>query len=99
MDISNVVSAGALGYIVGLVSVGFIGLLVGVRLGAKSAVSPPPTEQEQLIAAVRVLRRHHEQAALAKMQAAGAQLWSPDADRVAELSYRAPVDAADEVRP
>ena len=99
MDISNVVSAGALGYIVGLLSVGFIALLVGVRLGARSAVSPPPTEQEELIAAVRVLRRHHEQAALAKMQAAGAQLWSPDADRVAELSYGAPVDAADKVRP
>ena len=44
MDISNFVSAGALGYIVGLLSVGFIGLLVGVRLGARSTVSPPPSE-------------------------------------------------------
>ena len=99
MDISNVVSAGALGYIVGLLSVGFIGLLVGVRLGARSTVSPPPSEQEELVAALRVLRRHHEQSALAKMQAAGAELWSPDPDRVAQLSYGAPVDAADEMRP
>lgn len=99
MDISNFVSAGALGYIVGLLSVGFIGLLVGVRLGARSTVSPPPSEQEELVAALRVLRRHHEQSALAKMQAAGAELWSPDPDRVAELSYGVPVDAADKVRP
>lgn len=98
MDISNVVSAGTLGYIVGLLSVGFIGLLVGARLGARAMASPPPSEEEQLVAALRVLRRHHEQSALAKMQAAGAQLWSPDPDRVAELSYGAPVDAPDEVR-
>lgn len=99
MDISNFVSAGALGYIVGLLGVGLIGLLVGARLGARSTVNPPPSEQEQLVAALRVLRRHHEQSALAKMQAAGAELWSPDPDRVAELSYGAPVDAADKVRP
>lgn len=99
MDISNIVSAGALGYIVGLFSVGLIGLLVGVRLGAGATVSTPPSEDEQLVAALRVLRRHHEQSALAKMQAAGAELWSPDPGRVAELSYGAPVDAADEMRP
>lgn len=99
MDGSHVVSLGALGYAIGLFSVGFIALLVGARLGARAAVRPPPSEQEQLIEAVRVLRRHHEQAALAKMQAAGAELWSPDPERVAELSYGARGDAQDAARP
>lgn len=99
MDGSTVVSLGALGYAIGLLSVGVIALLVGVRLGAKAMVIPPPTEQEQLVAALRVLRRHHEQAALTEMQAAGAELWSPDPDRVAELSYGARIDAAGEPRP
>lgn len=99
MDGSNVVSLGALGYAIGLFSVGVIALLVGVRLGAKSTLSPPPSEQEQLATALRVLRRHHEQAALAEMQAAGAELWSPDPERVAELSYGARIDAQGDARP
>lgn len=99
MDASNVVSLGMLGYFVGLLGVGVIALLVGIRLGAKSTIAAPPSEQEQLVQALRILRRHHEQAALAEMQAAGAQLWSPDAERLAELSYGAKIDAQGDPRP
>lgn len=99
MDASNVVSLGMLGYVVGLLGVGVIALLVGIRLGAKSAVTAPPSEQEQLVQALRLLRRYHEQAALAKMQAAGAELWSPDAERLAELSFGPKIDAQADPRP
>jgi hypothetical protein len=99
MDASNVVSLGVLGYVVGLLSVGVIALLVGIRLGAKSTIAAPPSEQEQLVQALRILRRHYEQAALAEMQAAGAQLWSPDVERLAELSYGAKIDAQGDPRP
>lgn len=83
------ISPAALGYVVGLLTVGVIALLVGIRLGAHTKVQTPPSDEEQVAAALGVLRRHLERKALADMQAAGGPLWAPDPDRVAELSYGA----------
>lgn len=88
------VSPTALGYLLGLLGVGVVSLVVGLRLGARSQAAPPPSEAEQLSAAVALLRRYFEKKALADLEASGAQLWSPDPDRVADLSYGLVRDAS-----
>lgn len=89
------ISPAALGYVVALLTVGVIALLVGIRLGAHTTkVQAPLSDEEQVTAALGVLRRHLERKALADMQAAGRPLWTPDPDRVAELSYGAETDVS-----
>ena len=85
----DVMSPIVLAYVLGLLSVGITALLVGIRIGARTRPAPVKSEEEQVAAAFGVLRRHMEKKALAEMQAQGGPIWSPDPDRVAELSYGA----------
>lgn len=89
----EVLSSGILGYGLGLFVVALCALLAGIRLGARTQASSPPTESEELAHAMGVLRRHFEAKALEEMKISGAQLWTPDADRVAALSYGVSTDA------
>ncbi|CAN7458524.1 hypothetical protein LJR164_003020 [Phenylobacterium sp. LjRoot164] len=83
MDMSPAV----LGYLFGLFAVGVVAFTVGLRLGVRTTVKPPPSEDEQVAAAFGVLRRHFERCALAELESTGAPIWSPDPARVADLSY------------
>ena len=67
-----------LGYVAGLLSVGVVSLVVGLRLGARSQTPAPQSEEEQVMAAFGVLKRHFEKKALADMQSSGAPLWTPE---------------------
>lgn len=79
-------SSGALGPLLALAVVGATALLIGIRVGSRTKTQPILSEDEQVAAALGVLRRHSEKRALARMEAAGARLWTPDPERVAELS-------------
>lgn len=83
MDISPVV----LGYLFGLFAAAVVAFTVGLRLGARTTISPQLSDDEQVAAAFGVLRRHFERCALAELEATGAPIWSPDPARVADLSH------------
>lgn len=76
-----------LGVVLGLLSVGVVAFVLGLRVGARARGSAPLSEDQQVAAALNVLRRHLEMRALADLEASGAPIWSPDARRVAELSF------------
>lgn len=88
------ISPTAVGYVFALFTVGVVSLLVGIRLGARTKVQAPLSDEEQVTAALGILRRHFERKALADMQAAGRPLWTPDPERVAELSFGAEPDVS-----
>lgn len=74
-----------LGYMLAMTLVGAAAFLFGIRVGTRTKVQPIQSEDEQVAAALGVLRRHFEKRALARMVAAGARLWTPDPDRIAKL--------------
>lgn len=82
----EVLSSAVFGYGFALFVVALCALLAGIRLGVQTR-SPPRTQSEELAHAMNVLRRHLEAQALEEMKIAGAQLWTPDPERVAALSY------------
>lgn len=86
------VAPATLGYLFGLMGVGAVSLIVGLRVGARVRPVAPVSQEAQLLAAISLLRRHFEERALADLEASGAKLWSPDPARIADLSFGAEGD-------
>ena len=66
-------SPALVGHLLLVIGVGVIALLVGIRLGARTRIEPQASDEEQLAAALGVLRRHLERKALADIRPRG---WS-----------------------
>lgn len=74
-------------FLFAILCVGVVSLVVGIRIGIRGSRPARMSDEEQVAAAFGVLKRHFERKALADLEASGAQLWSPDPMRVAELSH------------
>lgn len=88
------ISPAVFGYVLSLLAVAVVAFIVGLRIGARARVQTPLSEEEEVAAALGVLRRHVERRALAELETSGAPIWTPDAARLAELSFGSPRDVS-----